>query len=124
MFGEQGKLLREIDGSVIERNIFYSPNGAAVFYTFLRGRNSWPHRRSNTICITARRGGDLNAQVPPDTPGARRLATDVYADPMFVELKPGDFRLKPDSPALKMGIKQIDLKGVGLTKAFPKWLLV
>jgi hypothetical protein len=37
-------------------------------------------------------------------------ATDEYADPMFVDLKPGDFHLKPDSPALKMGIKQIDLK--------------
>jgi hypothetical protein len=49
--------------------------------------------------------------------------TDVYANPMFVALKPSDFRLKPDSPALKMGIKQIDLKGVGLTKDFPKWLL-
>ena len=29
--------------------------------------------------------------------------SDVYADPMLVDLKPGDFRLKPDSPALKMG---------------------
>src|SRR5450756_3217268 len=50
-------------------------------------------------------------------------ATDAYADPMFVALKPGDFRLKPESPALKMGIKQIDLNRVGLTKAFSKWLL-
>jgi hypothetical protein len=49
--------------------------------------------------------------------------TDMYADPMFVDLKPGDFRLKPDSPALKMGIKQIDVQGVGLTKDFPKRLL-
>jgi len=38
-------------------------------------------------------------------------------------LKPGEFVLKPESPAFKMGIKQIDLKGVGLPKAFPKWLL-
>jgi hypothetical protein len=47
----------------------------------------------------------------------------VYADPMFVDLKPWDFRLKPESPALKIGIKQIDLKGVGLTKDFPKRLM-
>ena len=49
--------------------------------------------------------------------------TDVYADPLFANLKQGDFRLKPDSPALKMGIKQIDLKGIGLTKDFRKWLM-
>ncbi len=49
--------------------------------------------------------------------------TDVYADPMFVALKLGDFRPKPDSPALKMGIKQIDLKGVRLARDFPKRLL-
>ena len=50
-------------------------------------------------------------------------AADVYADPLFVALGPGDFRLKPESPGLKMGIEQIDLKGVGLTKAFSKSLL-
>jgi hypothetical protein len=49
--------------------------------------------------------------------------SDVYADPLFVDLKPGDFRLKPESPALKMGIKQINLSGVGLTREFPKRLL-
>ena len=49
--------------------------------------------------------------------------TDVYADPMFENLESGDFQLRPESPALKMGIKQIDLSGVGLTEDFPKWLL-
>jgi hypothetical protein len=42
---------------------------------------------------------------------------------LFANLKEGDFRLKPDSPALKMGIKQIDLKGIGLTRDFRKSLL-
>jgi hypothetical protein len=42
---------------------------------------------------------------------------------MFVALKDRDFRLKAESPALKIGIKQIDLKGVGLTDTFPKRLL-
>lgn len=35
------------------------------------------------------------------------------ADPMFVDPKKADFRLKPDSPALKIGIKQIDVSNVG-----------
>jgi len=42
----------------------------------------------------------------------------VLADPMFVNAEKNDFRLKPNSPALKMGFKPIDLRSVGVrTKA-------
>lgn len=37
----------------------------------------------------------------------------VIADPKFVNPKKFDFRLKPDSPALALGFKQIDISGVG-----------
>lgn len=37
----------------------------------------------------------------------------VFADPEFVDWENGDFNFKPDSPALKMGIKPIDLSSVG-----------
>ena len=36
----------------------------------------------------------------------------VYADPMFVDPDNFDFRLKPESPALKLGFEPIDLTGV------------
>jgi hypothetical protein len=36
------------------------------------------------------------------------------ADPLFADVQKDDFTLKPDSPALKMGFKPIDLKGVGV----------
>jgi len=35
-------------------------------------------------------------------------------DPMFLDPEKGDFRLKPESPALKMGFKPIDISKVGL----------
>jgi len=35
-------------------------------------------------------------------------------DPMFVDPENGDFRFKPDSPALKMGILPIDISKIGL----------
>jgi len=41
-------------------------------------------------------------------------AGSVAADPLFVNAKKDDFRLKPDSPALKLGFVPIDLSSVGL----------
>lgn len=38
----------------------------------------------------------------------------VIADPLFVNAEGYDFRLKPDSPALKLGIESIDVSKVGL----------
>ena len=114
----------KIDGTVIERNIFYSPKGAAVFYTFAVGPEQVAKSRIEHNLYYA--GGVDETSTPKflETLRAQGVsATDMYADPMFVSLKPGDFRLKPESPAFRLGIKQIDLKGVGLTHAFPKWLL-
>ena len=38
----------------------------------------------------------------------------IVADPMFVDAEHGDFRLKPDSPALKHGFEPIPLDKIGL----------
>jgi hypothetical protein len=114
-----------VDGSVIQRNLFYSPNGAAVFYTYHGGPQQLATSKVEHNLYYCR-GAAQEISTPKFLQALRAQGvaeTDVYADPMFVALAPGDFRLKPDSPALKMGIKQIDLKSIGLTKDFPKWLL-
>jgi len=41
-------------------------------------------------------------------------AHSVIADPLFVDAPNGDFRLRPGSPALKLGFKQIDTSRIGL----------
>ncbi|MGJ8592756.1 MAG: right-handed parallel beta-helix repeat-containing protein [Aquaticitalea sp.] len=41
-------------------------------------------------------------------------ANSLAADPMFMNPEDGDFRFKPDSPAIKMGILQIDRSKIGL----------
>ncbi len=47
----------------------------------------------------------------------------VFADPMFVDAVNGDYRVKPDSPALKLGFENFDISGAGLTADLPKqWL--
>jgi len=46
----------------------------------------------------------------------------VFADPLFVDAKQGDYRVKPASPALKLGFVNFDMDKFGLTKDFPvKW---
>ena len=41
-------------------------------------------------------------------------ANSLAVDPMFVDPDNGDFRFKPGSPALELGIVPIDLSKVGL----------
>lgn len=41
-------------------------------------------------------------------------ANSIVADPLFVDAESGDFRLKPDSPALALGFKPFDTSDVGL----------
>jgi hypothetical protein len=41
----------------------------------------------------------------------------IIEDPLFVNPAMNDFRLRPNSPALKMGFKQIDMSEVGVRKS-------
>ena len=41
--------------------------------------------------------------------------TSVYADPLFLNAKEGDFTLSPSSPAFALGFKAIDTSDVGCT---------
>jgi hypothetical protein len=43
----------------------------------------------------------------------------VSTDPLFQDMKNGNFLLKPYSPMLKRGFKQIDTSKIGLTADFP-----
>ena len=43
----------------------------------------------------------------------------VFADPMFMDAEGGDYRLKPESPAIKLGFVSFDGREAGLTTEFP-----
>lgn len=44
----------------------------------------------------------------------------LFTDPLFVNPEQRDYRVGPGSPALQLGFKNFDLKGVGLLADFPK----
>ena len=46
-------------------------------------------------------------------------ANSVFADPLFVDPARRDFRVHPESPALKVGFKNFDMGKWGLTSNFP-----
>jgi len=44
----------------------------------------------------------------------------IVADPLFVDAENGDYRLKPDSPALKLGFQPIDVARIGIRRKTPR----
>jgi hypothetical protein len=46
-------------------------------------------------------------------------ANSIADDPLFVDIKHGNFQLKKESPAYKIGFKDIEFSKIGLTQDFP-----
>jgi len=44
----------------------------------------------------------------------------VFSDPLFVNPAQNDFRVRPESPALKVGFKNFEMGNWGLTESFPE----
>ncbi|MGD0744237.1 MAG: right-handed parallel beta-helix repeat-containing protein [Verrucomicrobiota bacterium] len=72
----------------IDYNVYYNPALSADAVRF--GDETWAQWNA--------RGKDVHS---------------IYADPMFVDATNFDFRLKPSSPAFKLGFQPIDLSTVG-----------
>ena len=116
-------------GATIKRNIFYSTSDDCTFIDELppgRGRTT-EDRRGRKLALSKQADTDQNIYFCVANP---ELGTDMLekqqqdgvdihslaVDPLFVDPAHGDFQLKPDSPALKMGFVPFDMSRVGLTK--------
>ena len=109
-------------GATIKRNILYHSGSNARFYyqgSTTRNRKPALSRDADT---------DYNLYYCAGSPQLsqktlakqQRDGVDVHslaADPLFVDPANGDFRLKPGSPAVKLGFIPIDLSKVGLRGA-------
>lgn len=89
----------------IDRNCFYVNDGdfqAVVDQLRVEGGKRNPHRYN--LSEWQNLGFDRNS---------------VFADPLFVDPAHYDFRLREDSPALKVGFKNFKMGDWGLTSEFP-----
>ncbi|WP_425572432.1 right-handed parallel beta-helix repeat-containing protein [Novipirellula caenicola] len=123
--------LREgpLSGAVIQRNIFYATDKDAVFIDELspgKGRKT-EDSRGRALARASDAETDYNIYYCAADPalGEQMLAkqqqdgVDEHSravDPRFVDPANGDFRLRPDSPALEMGMMSFDKSKVGLVK--------
>ncbi|MGB7346821.1 MAG: right-handed parallel beta-helix repeat-containing protein [Pirellulaceae bacterium] len=124
--------LREgpLTGAAIKRNIFYSVNKETVFIDELapgnktktedsRGRELARSKDAETdyniyfSAVDPELGKTMLEKQQSDGIDAHSLAVD----PLFVDPENGDFRFKPNSPALKLGIVPFDVSNVGLRTA-------
>lgn len=114
-------------GATIKRNIFYSSEDNCTFIDELpvgKGRTS-EDRRGRSIAATKQADTDYNFYFCANNAdlGKQFLekqqsdgidGNSLAVDPLFVDPANGDFRFKPNSPALKLGIVPFDVKKAGL----------
>ncbi|MBU0608150.1 MAG: hypothetical protein KKI08_09685, partial [Armatimonadetes bacterium] len=97
----------------IERNIVYNRGPRTLW-----GSNWAPESKfaadRNCYFSEATAAPDFNGKTFAQWQATGRDVNSIVADPGFVNARGFDFRLKPDSPALKLGYKPIDLSTVGL----------
>jgi len=97
---------------------------AKPFATIARARDAVRQIKvgaAGPIKVLIRRGTYYQSE--PLVFGPQESGTDapsISADPLFVDLENGDFRLKPNSPMFKLGFKPIDTTKIGLRDDFPR----
>ncbi|MDO7172474.1 right-handed parallel beta-helix repeat-containing protein [Mariniflexile sp. AS56] len=118
-----------LTGASIKRNIFYAISKEASFIDELPAKRDGgsEDRRGRSLARVMDADTDYNiyfntvdlemgkALIEKNQKNGVDLNSQAV-DPLFVDPENGDFRFKPDSPALKMGIVPIDLSKVGLRK--------
>ena len=112
-------------GSKIQHNIFYESKDAIKYYNI-------SYRASEGISKPEDCNADKNifycagnVDIAKKYVESKREdgieKNSIVADPLFIDIANANFQLKPESPALRLGFKQIDMSKIGLkVETFPK----
>ncbi|MDA0347526.1 MAG: right-handed parallel beta-helix repeat-containing protein [Verrucomicrobia bacterium] len=115
--------------AVIQKNIFYSSTANVTFIDELEpGKGiTTEDSRGRGLALAKDANTDYNIYFCAEDPqlGSEMLKkqqqdgvddNSLAFNPLFMDVENGDFRFKPNSPALKLGIVPIDLSQIGLRK--------
>jgi len=111
-------------GATIKRNILHHSSSESC--TFIKQDPKGTRGRKPALVKDIDMDNNLYYCVGKPEEGRQTLAENqrdgvdahsLAADPLFVDPENGDFRFKPDSPALKLGIVPFDMSKVGLREA-------
>ena len=117
--GSLGLIVNPVTGSRIERNNVFAPRADYPVYVQDRryGAGGEPRLRDcaadNNLYLCAEDSAWGRRHLDQEQPLGVE-AHSISADPLFVSWETGDFRLKPESPGLKLGFRQIDRSQIGL----------
>jgi len=113
-FARLGQVQRTRDENHIsfafERNIVYWSDGPLLHGSWRNGKFKFDH---NLYWNAAGKPFDFAGKSFAEWQKAGYDVHSLIADPLFVAPDKGDFTLKPESPAFKLGFKPIDLSTVG-----------
>ena len=122
--GYLGLLVSPMNGAQVNRNIVYATRKEypAIIEHRQYGRGLDPRLRDTVA--------DFNLYWCPEDPqwGQQHLdrqrpfnveTHSLCADPLFVDVEKGDLRLKPESPAWKLGFQPVEISKTGLLPGHP-----
>ncbi|MCE5280014.1 MAG: right-handed parallel beta-helix repeat-containing protein [Planctomycetaceae bacterium] len=114
------------DHHAYTHNIIVLQNPKAVPYHFWTWSDNRVAASDHNVFWNAGKGIAMGGDTPAKTLDAWRALGgkgfdkhSIVADPLFENAAAHDYRLKPNSPALTLGIKSIDTSAIGLLADFP-----
>ncbi|MGA2363625.1 MAG: right-handed parallel beta-helix repeat-containing protein [Candidatus Aminicenantales bacterium] len=121
------------NNDIVRRNIIYTTGDifhvSAVTQPYLKEMNNnlfysprppWSYKPA--ITIVSRNKNGISTYKKLTLAEWQELGYDkdsLIADPMFIDPARNDYRVKPESPALKLGFKNFEMGKWGLTDEFP-----
>jgi hypothetical protein len=122
------------NNDIVRRNIIYTTGDifhvSAVTQPYLKEMNNnlyysprppWSYRPA--ISMASRNSNGISTYKKLTLAEWQQFGYDknsLIADPMFIDPAKNDYRVKPESPALKLGFKNFEMGKWGLTAEFPE----